>query len=163
MERGYIGGVLCPLLCQFDKTSERGNHGDIKGAVTALQAEQTLRVRKDSSVVDQWREKSDVANRAATMTWQEVAFNLNLLDSTEECVPDGQFKLDFTPAESAGLEGPMKMYPIEQVLGNLNDQTACGISGFDNFLYKKLRVSDVKPFVEYFAGNNRGRLYSCFQ
>ena len=38
-------------------------------------------------------------------------------------------------------------------MGKLNDQTASGVSGFDNFLYKKLRVSDVKPFVEYFAGN----------
>ena len=47
----------------------------------------------------------------------------------------------------------MKICPIEQVLGTLNDQTACGISGFGNFLYKQLRVSDVKPFVEYFAGN----------
>ena len=52
---------------------ERGNHGDIKGAVNALQSKDLLLVRKDASVAAQWKEKSDVAGRAATMTWQEVA------------------------------------------------------------------------------------------
>ena len=40
--------------------------------------------------------------RAATKTWQEVAFDLGLRDSTEECVPDGRFKIDFAPVESGG-------------------------------------------------------------
>ena len=84
---------------------ERGNHGDIKGAVNALRAGQTLLVRKDPSVADQWREKSDVEGRAATKTWQEIAFDLGLRNSTEECVPDGRFKLDFAPIESGGPEG----------------------------------------------------------
>ena len=34
----------------------------------------------------------------------KVAFDLNLRDSTAECVPDGQFKLDFTPEESGDPE-----------------------------------------------------------
>jgi hypothetical protein len=40
---------------------ERGNHGDIKGAVNALQSKDLLLVRKDASVAAQWKEKSDVA------------------------------------------------------------------------------------------------------
>ncbi len=82
-------GLTCRQLEELAK--ERGNHEDIKGAITALRAGHTLLVSKDPSVKAQWREKCDVAGRAATRTWQETAFELNdrdLMDQLNEQQPD---------------------------------------------------------------------------
>ena len=76
---------------------------------------------------------------------------LNERSNLTDCVPVKKFKLDFEACETTGPEGNMKICPIEQALANLNDQTACGVSGFNNFLYKCLKVSDVKPFIEYLS------------
>ena len=71
----YSAPSFADLTChQLEELAkERGNHGDIKGAVTALQAGQTLLVRQDPSVAAQWREKSDVEGRAATRTYASSA------------------------------------------------------------------------------------------
>merc|ERR1740138_998220 len=98
------------------------------------------------------------------MTWQEAAWSRGDLSSSEESavgadgvarkvLPSGRFALSFDPVEEDGPDGKTVVCPIERTLGTLNDQTACGVSGFSHVLYKKLRVGDVRPFIDYFAGN----------